>query len=211
MDMVVKGLVIGLASSAPMGPAGVLTVRRTLNKGRAFGFATGLGAATSDIIYALVAGWGLSFVLDFVNNPHASYWLQLAGAALLFGFGVHVYRANPERHIHAPSNRRGTLVQNALTGFLLTFSNPLIVLLYLVLFARFSFIVPGNPINQTIGYASLLMGAVGWWWFLTWGVSRVGVRFRDDGLRWLNRTIGVAVMVASLLGFYFTLRGKTLY
>ncbi len=210
-DMVFKGLVIGIASSAPMGPAGVLTVRRTLTKGRAFGFVTGMGAAVSDLIYALAAGWGFSFVLDFADNPRATRGLQLAGAALLFVFGVWLFRSNPAKCIHPPSNRRGTLAQNAITGFLLTFSNPLIVLLFLVLFARFSFVVPGNPVNQTVGYVSLFLGATSWWWGLTYCIHRLGSRFREGGLRRLNQTVGVVVMVMCLLGFYLSLSGKILY
>ena len=69
IDLVFKGLIIGVVASAPMGPVGVLAVRRTLNKGRWYGMATGVGAAVSDIIYALITGLGMSFVMDFVQRP----------------------------------------------------------------------------------------------------------------------------------------------
>ena len=69
LDLTVKGLLIGIVASAPMGPVGVLTIQRTLNKGRWFGLVTGLGAALSDIIYALMTGVGMSFVIEFIENP----------------------------------------------------------------------------------------------------------------------------------------------
>ena len=66
LEVVVKGVLIGLVASAPMGPVGVLCVQRTLNKGRAYGIVTGTGAAFSDILYALLTGYGLSFLYDFI-------------------------------------------------------------------------------------------------------------------------------------------------
>ena len=78
---------IGVIASAPMGPVGILCVQRTLNKGRRFGFATGLGAAASDIIYAAFAGYGMSFVMDFITNDQNRFYLQMAGSIMLLCFG----------------------------------------------------------------------------------------------------------------------------
>lgn len=211
LDMAFKGLVIGIAASAPLGPAGVLTVQRTLNKGRAFGLSTGAGVALCDLFYSIIAGAGLGLVMDFLNKPDTSYWFQLVGAALVFGFGIYVFRSHPEKKVHAPSMKRGNLIQNAATGFLLTLGNPLITLLYLALFARFNFVRPHHPVDQVTGYAALFCGSMLWWYVLTYGINRVGNKFRDGGLLYLSRIIGLVVMGVSLFGFYFTLRGKTLY
>ncbi len=208
LDLAFKGLVIGVAASAPLGPVGVLVVQRTLNKGRWRGFATGVGAAISDLLYAIITGAGLSFVLDFVEHPHTMRTLQLTSSVLLFAFGLMTYRSRP--HMHKPSGRRGSLWQNGATGFLLTLGNPLIVLLFLVLFARMGFVVPGHPVEQTVGYVFVFLGCLLWWYGLTHYVGRLGDMKRGR-LLWLNRTIGIVVMVVSLLGFYFTLRGKSLY
>mgnify|MGYP000178832119 CR=1 FL=1 len=66
LDLLVKGLIVGVVVSAPLGPVGVLCIQRTLNKGRWYGFVTGLGAALSDIGYALITGYGMSFMDDFL-------------------------------------------------------------------------------------------------------------------------------------------------
>ena len=63
LDLTIKGLIVGMVASAPMGPVGVLCIQRTLNKGREYGLMTGLGAALSDILYALITGFGMSFVV----------------------------------------------------------------------------------------------------------------------------------------------------
>jgi arginine exporter protein ArgO len=74
LDLVLKGLIIGIMASAPMGPVGVLCVQRTLNKGRWYGFVTGIGAAVSDLIYALITGLGMSFVMDLITNPRNKFF-----------------------------------------------------------------------------------------------------------------------------------------
>ena len=82
LDFIVKGILIGIIVSAPMGPVGVLCVQRTLNKGRWYGFVTGVGATASDIIYAGMSGFGMSWVMDFVNNQQNKFYLQIIGSML---------------------------------------------------------------------------------------------------------------------------------
>src|SRR5574344_2816228 len=89
LDLVLKGMLIGVIASAPMGPVGILCIQRTLNKGRWYGFVTGIGAALSDIVYALFTGLGMSFVMDFVNNAQNKFYLQISGSLLLLVFGVY--------------------------------------------------------------------------------------------------------------------------
>ncbi len=211
LDLVLNGMIVGIVASAPMGPVGVLAVRRTLNKGRWYGFATGVGAAFSDIIYALVTGFGLNVVLDFVTDPHTIHWLQLVSTVLLFGFGLYTFNVNPDYNAHPSTNKKGTLFQNAFTGFALTISNPLIVFLFVALFARFDLVMPGYPVEQTFGYLAVLGGAVLWWYGLTYTVSRIRDNFSYDAIVWVNRIIGAVVMVVSLFAIYFTLRGRTFY
>ena len=85
-DILVKGFIIGVVVSAPLGPVGVLCIQRTLNKGRWYGFVTGLGASLSDIAYALLTGYGMSFVSDYINK--GSFYLQLLGSVMLLVFGI---------------------------------------------------------------------------------------------------------------------------
>ena len=92
LDFIFKGMLIGMIASAPMGPVGILCVQRTLNKGRWFGMATGIGAAASDIIYAAIAGFGMSFVMDLINNDQNRFYLQIVGSLMLLAFGFYTYR-----------------------------------------------------------------------------------------------------------------------
>ena len=102
-------MLIGMIASAPMGPVGVLCVQRTLNKGRWYGFVTGIGAAASDIIYALITGFGMSFVMDFINNAQNKFLLQILGSIMLLIFGLYCFMSNPMKNAHKSSNKKGTL------------------------------------------------------------------------------------------------------
>ncbi len=207
LDLIIKGLIIGAVASAPMGPVGVLCIQRTLNKGRWYGFVTGVGAAFSDIIYALVTGFGMSFVVDFIENKHNMFYLQMAGSVMLFFFGWYTYRSNPAKSIRPASPRKGTLVHNMVTGFLITFSNPLIIFLFVALFARFTFVDPDCVVQQSVGYIFVLVGALTWWFALTHFIDKVRSRFDVKGIYLLNKLIGMAVIVASVVGFAITLAG----
>ena len=128
LDIIVKGMVIGIMCSAPMGPVGILCVQRTLNKGRWYGFVTGIGATLSDFIYALITGFGMSFVMELIDNPQNKFFLQISGSILLFCFGVYCFKSDPRKKVHeSRKNQKGTLKHNFWTAFFVTFSNPLII------------------------------------------------------------------------------------
>ena len=212
LDVLIKGFIVGVVVSAPMGPVGVLCIQRTFNKGRWYGFVTGLGAALSDIIYALITGYGMSFVVEFIENPQTLYYFQLIGSAMLFGFGLYTFRSNPAQNIRPISANKGSLIRNFVTAFFVTLSNPFIILLFIGLFARFSFVLPERFFyEQSIGYLAIVGGAITWWFLITYLVNKLRTRFDLRGIWLLKRIIGVVVMIGSVVSAIFTLIGKTLY
>ena len=210
VSIVFKGMMIGIIASAPMGPVGVLCLQRTLNKGRWYGFITGCGAALSDLFYALITGYGMSFVFDYVSNN--IFYLQLFGSILLLIFGFYTFRSNPVKALRAPSGNKGSYMHNFLTAFLVTLSNPLIILLFIGLFARFSFVEVGELVSNTVtGYVSIVAGALLWWFLLTTGVNKLRSQFNLRGIWMLNRVIGVIVMIVAIVGLVITCLGESLY
>jgi threonine/homoserine/homoserine lactone efflux protein len=208
LEIVVKGAIIGIVASAPMGPVGVLCVQRTLNKGRVYGIVTGTGAALSDILYALLTGYGLSFIYDFISKPGTLYWIQIIGAVMMFIFGVHTFRTNPMQNTRNVSRNKSNLLHNGITGFFITLSNPLILLLFMALFTPFNFMLPELSLSmQFLGYISIFGGAMLWWFFITYVVSKLRVRFDVHGIRVINRIIGAAVMLGSLIGMVLIYTG----
>lgn len=198
-QLIIKGLIIGIIASAPMGPVGILCIRRTMQKGRIYGLVTGMGAAMSDIIYALITGAGMAVVVNFVEDKQNIFWLKLAGSILLFIFGLYMYRTEPKPAPESSAKGNGTLFQNFITGFLLTVSNPLIIFLFLATFNMLTFVVPDHWLSQSLGYLSIVGGAMLWWGGLTYVISRMNATLGIDFARTLNRIIGAVVLTISIL------------
>ena len=212
LDIVFKGLLIGIIASAPMGPVGVLCVQRTLNKGRWYGFVTGCGAALSDIIYAGITGLGMGMVVELVSNDTNRFYLQIVGSLMLLAFGVFTYRTDPTKNLRKPGQNKGTLTHNGITAFLVTLSNPLIVFLFMALYAQFSFgLQIDKPIELVAGFISITGGALLWWWGLTWLVDVIRLKFDHNGIRIINRIIGTLVIVGSIIVLLTTLFSLHLY
>lgn len=204
-QLVIKGLIIGIVVSAPMGPTGILCIQRTINKGRDYGLATGAGAATSDLFYAIITGLGMSYVIDYIERPEIIFWLKVAGSFLLLIFGIITYRSNPTKKIHQPSGQKGTLLNNYASAFFLTVANPLIIFLFIALFAQFTFVVPTNLIGVLFGYLSIIAGAMLWWGGLTYLLTRMKHSIGDKGLIMMNRVIGGIVIFASVVYAFTTI------
>lgn len=205
LDIIIKGMMVGIICSAPMGPIGVLCVQRTLNKGRWYGFVTGLGATLSDVIYALITGFGMSYVMELIDNPQNKFFLQISGSILLFCFGVYCFKTDPRKNMHkGKKNQKGTLRNNFITAFIVTFSNPLIIFLFLATFAQFAFVIPDHPLEMSLGYISIAGGAVLWWYGLTWLIDKVKDFFSVNGIVIINKIIGTIVMVFSFAIFIGT-------
>lgn len=199
-----KCFLVGVIVSAPMGPVGVLCVQRTLNKGRWYGFVTGCGAALSDLIYAAATGYGMKWVDPLIHTHRL--WLQVFGSLLLFGFGLYMFLSNPIKSVRQSSKQRDGYWHNGVTAFLVTFSNPMILLLFIALFARFDVTLHVLPdFQKMIAYAMIITGALVWWFVLTTGVNMVRERFNLRGVFLINRTMGAIVMIAAVVGVLFTL------
>ena len=210
MTIILQGIIIGIVVSAPMGPVGVLCIQRTLNKGRWYGFITGLGATVSDIIYAALTGFGMSVVVDLIDKN--IFYLQLFGSILLLGFGVYTFVSNPARSLRPANKNKDSYTRNFITALLVTLSNPLIIFLFITLFARFSFIgVYANPTDIAVGFASIAAGALLWWFGLTYFVHRVSSHFNPRGIWVMNRIIGTIVSVVAIAGVILTLSGGSIY
>jgi threonine/homoserine/homoserine lactone efflux protein len=212
LDIIFKGFIIGVVVSAPMGPVGVLCVQRTLNKGRWYGFVTGLGASLSDICYALLTGYGMSFVMDYINKNE--FILQLLGSLMLLAFGYYTFRTNPVSAIHPVNQNRpkGSYLHNFITAFVVCFSNPLIIFLFIGLFARFAVVQQGVVLFEAVtSYVAIAIGALTWWFLITFVINKIRKHFNLRGIWIINRVFGVLVMLFSVIGLIFTLLGQSLY
>ncbi len=196
-----RGFLIGVLISAPMGPIGMLVIQRALSKGRFPAFCTGVGAAISDLVYCLLCGFGISFITDLIEAHQ--FALQIVGGAVLGAFGVFLMRKNPTRSLRAPAQSAAQVTYwgDVGTGFLLTFSNPLILFFIIGLFARFNFILPEFGVHHyIIGYLSIFAGAVAWWYGITWVVTLLRKRINVRPLWLVNQLIGIILILMAVAG-----------
>ncbi len=191
---VVRGLLLGLSIAAPVGPIGVLTIRRTLAEGRVRGFVTGLGAATADATYGAVAAFGLTAISGALMAQRV--WIHLIGAAFLFYLGFRTALATPAPLVVEGTTSRGHISAYVSTLFL-TLANPATIFSFLAVFAGIGLVGAHNGwLAATLTVVGVFLGSALWWLVLSGVVSAVRGRFTPTAMRWVNRVSG-----AILVGF----------
>jgi len=185
-----KGLVIGISIAAPVGPIGVLCIRRTLAEGRTTGLVSGLGAATADALYGCVAGFGLAFISSFLIAQQ--FWLRLIGGVFLCYLGIKTLLAKPAEQAAATMGN-GLVGAYALT-FFLTLTNPMTILSFAAIFAGLGLAGTGRDYASAgVLVLGVFMGSALWWLVLSGGVDAFRGRFNLQGLQWVNRVSGVII------------------
>ena len=205
LDIFLRGLCVGLASSITVGPVAVLCIQRTLNKGRAKGFMTGLGITFSDTLYVLCTSFGLSLVMDFLQEKQTFLIVKLVGCALLLIFGIYTIRNNPLAKQKQTKQKDDSLLSYTGSGFLVAIANPLVVFIYIGMFAYFSFpISEFEGVKKFVAFASVIGGDVCWWLFLSFLINKLRNRFDLRGIWMINRILGCVLIVASIVWFVYT-------
>jgi threonine/homoserine/homoserine lactone efflux protein len=190
-----KGMLVGLMVSVPLGPMGVLIIQRTLHKGALSGFCAGMGAASADCFYAMVAAFGLSFVVSTVQTHELL--LQVLGGIFLLGVGLKVYFDNPLKQIK--QRRSGRVSKKGLLGdylslFFLTVSNPIAIVVFMAVFAGMA-VFGDNPsfLGEMSVVVGVLLGGGLWWYTLAVLVNIFRKKFRLRVLITINKITGMII------------------
>jgi threonine/homoserine/homoserine lactone efflux protein len=200
LPVIIKGIIMGFSIAAPVGPIGVLCIRRTISNGRLSGLVSGLGAATADGLYGCVAAFGLTFISGFLVSQQ--FWLRLIGGAFLIYLGVKTLLSKPaDEATTAASN--STAISDYLSTFFLTVTNPMTILSFAAIFAGMGLAATGG------GYASagllvlgVVIGSALWWLCLSGIVGIFRQKFNSTGLIWVNRISGLVITAFGLLAVF---------
>ncbi len=198
LQYIIKGIIIGLAVSIPLGPIGVLIIQKTIQKGRLYGFISGMGAAAADTLYATIAALGVSVVVNFIKAQE--FYLQVAGSVFLIYLGARIYLSNPIKQLRAQyrGGKRGML-GDFLSTFFLTASNPVTVFVFVGIFAGASvFKTEPRLQDHLVLVASVMLGCVLWWFSLSTIINIFRRKFRLKQLFRINKTSGIII---AILGF----------
>jgi len=194
-----RGLAIGFAIAAPVGPIGVLCMRRTLAQGRVCGLVSGLGAATADAVYGCIAGFGLTLVANFLVSQQTA--LRVVGGVFLCFLGVRTFLARPSEK-PVSSSARGLLGSYAST-FLLTLTNPLTILSFAAAFAGSG--LTGTQANFAAAATLVLgvfTGSALWWLLLSTFFGALRGTLSLGRLQWVNRLSGAVITGFGLFALY---------
>ncbi|RDD62640.1 lysine transporter LysE [Ferruginivarius sediminum] len=186
-----KGIAVGIAVAAPVGPVGLLCVQRTLQDGLWVGLASGLGAATADGIFSAIAGFGLAAVAGFLTE-HRDL-LRLVGGAVLFLLAWRAWRRAPPEMADAPVHVK--VLSGFATGLAITLSNPMTIMGFVGIFAGFGL----GELQDGVGRAGELIigvfiGSAMWWLGLCAGTAALKPRFGPQSLAWTNRMAAVMLV-----------------
>jgi threonine/homoserine/homoserine lactone efflux protein len=191
-----QGLVLGFSIAVPVGPIGVLCLRRSIAEGALVGFLCGLGAATADAIYGAIGALGLTLVTDVLVRQQV--WLALLGGLFLCYLGVKTGLSQPAQT--AARNEAASWAGAFGSTLLLTLTNPMTILSFAGLFASFGLGSGKNSWSAvTLFVTGVFAGSAAWWLVLSVGAWRLASRFGVRQLQWLNRSSG-AVLFG--LGFW---------
>jgi threonine/homoserine/homoserine lactone efflux protein len=186
-----RGWLIGLAIAAPVGPIGILCIRRTLADGRFVGFFSGMGAATADMLYGTVAAFSITALQNLLTRQQL--WLRFVGGLFLLVLGVRMFFSAPEQRpagIHARRGRLGAY----LSTLGLTLTNPATILSFTAIFAGLRLGDSGGGYTAAASMvAGVFIGSASWWLLLSGLVGALRERFTVSWMRWVNRLAGILV------------------
>jgi threonine/homoserine/homoserine lactone efflux protein len=197
-----KGIAVGIVIAVPVGPVGVLCVRRTIFEGRLFGFLSGLGAASADTIFGIVAGFGLTVVSDLLLDYQT--WLRAGGGLFLIYVGAKALSKHITR-CEAPERNAENLLSAYLSTFAPTITNPVTILAFLGIFAGVGFTGEEATLGRAgMLVAGVLVGSLIWWLGISLGAGLFRKSFGERHLVLLNRISG-GILTLSGVGLLVSL------
>ena len=197
LELLVQGTIFGFSIAAPVGPIGVLCIRRTLQNGFKSGLASGLGAASADAVYGAIAAAGLTLAADFLVEQQV--WLGILGGAFLLFLGIKTSCSpSPDADGQAPSTNK--LGGDYLSTFLLTLSNPITIFSFAAMFGGLN--VGSGSGFRADAFALVLgvfSGSALWWLGLSVSVNFFRKKFSAGVIQWVNRLAGAVIVVFGLV------------
>jgi threonine/homoserine/homoserine lactone efflux protein len=191
INFFVKGIILGFSIAAPVGPIGVLCVRKTLQYGRLSGFFSGLGAAAADTVYGVIAAFGLTLISNFLLA--GQFWLKLIGGAFLLYLGLKTFLSKPAEKSKPISHK--TLLGDFVSTFFLTITNPMTILSYVAVFAGLGLSeIAGDYASASLLVLGVFLGSTLWWLILSEGVTLFRKKISQKVMTWVNRAAGIIIM-----------------
>lgn len=189
--ILLKGLILGFSIAAPVGPIGIICIRRTISDGKLAGFLAGLGAASADAIYGSIAGFGITFVSNFLVSQQ--YIIRTLGGFFLIFLGIKTFMANPSPALNLDQQRTKSSIY--FTTFFLTLTNPMTILSFAAIFSGLG--IMDSQVNYSSAVLLVLgvfLGSTVWWVLLSTITGGIRTKLNFESLKWINRVSGLIIL-----------------
>jgi threonine/homoserine/homoserine lactone efflux protein len=189
MQLLLKGLTMGFSIAAPVGPIGLLCIRRAVTEGPRVGFICGLGAATADAAYALIGGFAMTALARWLVRE--KLWFGLAGGLFLIYLGIRTIAA--KRGTEAAASGRGAVSAYSST-LLLTLANPMTMMSFAAVFAGLGMAVSANYSAAATLVGGVFAGSALWWFLLSGICGRARRHIGPGAMQAVNRLCGLVIL-----------------
>jgi threonine/homoserine/homoserine lactone efflux protein len=197
LDLLFKGIILGLSVSIPIGPIGLLCIDRTINKHFWSGLFSGVGAATADTLYGLIAAFGISFISNLLISEE--FYIQLFGGILLIIIGLRSFRLKPRKTRSYEVSPKHYL-KDFFSAFILTITNPGTIIFFMAVFSGFGFVRSTGDFAYTgTLICGIFIGSVLWWLTLSGSAYLLKPKINDKFLTGLNHLSSTAIILFGLI------------
>jgi threonine/homoserine/homoserine lactone efflux protein len=200
IEILLKGIILGLTVSMPLGPIGIILINRTIKRGMLSGFFSGLGLATADTLLAVLAALGFTVILSFINQER--FIISIIAGLIIIGIGLKIYLSNPVKDIRNREKANKSLWRDYYSVFVLSISNPYTIFIFVAFFSGVH--IGGNVKPELVPFfliPGVLIGTITWWFFLSYFVSRFKKNIRLRVIVRVNKVAGIVVIVIGIIVF----------
>ncbi len=193
--LLLKGITIGFLMAVPIGPIGIMCIRKTLTEGRLRGMIIGLGAATADLLYASIAAFGFTYISGMLSSQRI--WIRLIGGALLLFIGIktfHTTPTDPKKHIHSSG-----IFGSYISAVILTLTNPLTIFAFIGVFSALGLANEASIFSGSTLVLGVFIGSCLWFLSLSSAVRLFRKKLDLVGLRWVNRIAGILIIISGVI------------
>jgi|ERR1035437_3858408 Putative threonine efflux protein len=198
IEILLKGIILGLTVSMPLGPIGIILINRTIKRGMFSGFFSGLGLASADTLLALLSGIGYAVIISFINKER--FIISLIAGLIIIGVGLKIFLSNPVKDIRNREKVNKSLWRDYYSVFVLSISNPYTIFIFVAFFSGVH--INGNVKPELVPFfliPGVFVGAISWWFFLSYFVSRFQKKIRLRVIVRINKVAGIVVIVIGVI------------
>lgn len=198
VEILFKGILLGLTVSMPLGPIGIILVNRTIKRGILSGLFSGMGLATADTILAIIAGLGFTFVITFFQDE--KFIVSLIAGLVIIGVGIKVFTSNPVKDFRKKEKGNKSLMRDYFSILVLALSNPFTIFIFVAFFSGITVNTEVKP--QLVPFLlvpGVFIGTLSWWFCLSYFVSRFKKNIRLRSIVKVNQIAGIAIIIIGVV------------